>query len=544
MTNSSAIVNEQSERNVEDLELGHFGESYPEPQCANSGPVRAQLSCKSSVAMSLLRSSIHRQLGSHTPCPFPLTPYQSLHSSAPTCKKFKPQKPFLMPGQTPGQQRAERKHLEAVQKAAKRFAGKDAPGVKPTRVGFAERSSSPNRDPQRFGMKEGMGQSPVASGSSSRLSWDARDNGESDRPRSPQRFHLNHNRMDSSKPFVPRHLRPANRREPLDPDDEHDSISSAYFRPKRIDLDWTDDPVDVPLVATRKRSLDDHKSLRSSSASPDALQYSNGSRRTNDAMFTGRSDPRSRGRSPPMEPWARGRGYATSSVSLAQYDGFVVRSSSSAMANTASTGTKSKEPFPTTPTSENDWRTPSQSDYARYDRMRARAKMGRGGTSFPAKEGERRSGQPDRVFTPRTVTDKDMIRRDETQRVERREDDYSRPFKPTRSTDTGRYHRDVKTRSSSMSSPFQRSNMGAGTTEPPSSSFATTTEDRPESRWAPTKRLSRPAMQGIQDLHRQDPVKYSRAALSKGFGVSVEAITRILKSDGRWIKREVTAEGK
>jgi hypothetical protein len=494
------------------------------------------------VRMSLLRSSIHRQLGFHAPCPFPLTSYQSLHSSAPTCKKYKPQKPFLMPGQTPGQQRAERKQLEAAQKAAKRLAGKDNPGFRPTRVGFAERSSSPNRDPDRFGMKEGLGRAPVASGSSSRVFWDVRDDGVSDRPRPPQRRRLNHNRTDSSKPFVPRHLRSATRREPLDPDDDYDSFSSVGHRPKKIDLDWTDDPVDIPMVVTRRRGSEDHISLRSSSSRPDAVQHPIGSRRTNDGMPTGWPDTRHRGRPFPTEP--RGRGYATFSASPAQDDGFVVRPPSSTVANTASTGAKTMERHRAPSTSEHDWRTPSQSDYARYDRMRARAKMGRGATSFPAKDGERRSGQFGRPATPRAVADRAMVRRDEMQRVGRREDDYSRPFRPARSTDAGRIHRDLKTKSPSMSLPFLTSDNRAGTTGPPLSSFATTTEDRPDSRWAPTKRLSRPAMQGIQDLHRQDPIKYSRAALSKGFGVSVEAITRILKSDGRWIKREATAEGK
>lgn len=45
-------------------------------------------------------------------------------------------------------------------------------------------------------------------------------------------------------------------------------------------------------------------------------------------------------------------------------------------------------------------------------------------------------------------------------------------------------------------------------------------------------------MAGIKRLHAEDPAKYSRAILSKSFGVSVEAIARILKSDGRWYKAE------
>lgn len=40
-------------------------------------------------------------------------------------------------------------------------------------------------------------------------------------------------------------------------------------------------------------------------------------------------------------------------------------------------------------------------------------------------------------------------------------------------------------------------------------------------------------MSAIRELHRQDPGQWDRAALSKQFGVSYEAITRILKSNWR-----------
>lgn len=43
-------------------------------------------------------------------------------------------------------------------------------------------------------------------------------------------------------------------------------------------------------------------------------------------------------------------------------------------------------------------------------------------------------------------------------------------------------------------------------------------------------------MSAIRELHRQDPDQWSKPALSKQFGVSYEAIGRILKSS--WRERE------
>lgn len=69
--------------------------------------------------------------------------------------------------------------------------------------------------------------------------------------------------------------------------------------------------------------------------------------------------------------------------------------------------------------------------------------------------------------------------------------------------------------------------------------------------WAPIKRLSPDAIEGVRELHRQDPQKFSTPVLAEHFKVSPEAIRRILKSKwrpsekeiesrkGRWEKRKV-----
>jgi hypothetical protein len=485
--------------------------------------------------MSLLRSAIPRQLGHNVSYPLALLSHQTLHTSAPTCKKYKPQKPFLMPGQTPGQQRAERKRLEAIQKVAKRFPGKDIPGSKPSRMGLSARSSSSAGDSDRFGMREGMGRVSVASTSEPKPSWDA----EHERPRSP-RPHLYHNRIDTSKPFVPRHLRPVKRHEPLDLDEGDGPFSSFDGRPERPDRDLTGSPMGVPLVTTRRRSETDFNSRRSPTSRPRSNSGSFGLSRSSGATDGGRSRSM-------VNRFETERGYATS-ASDRRDDQVIVTPSSLAIRTNESNKTKTKPLQNSSSGSEHDWRTPSPSDYARYDRMRALAKMGRGGnasgSTFPVRDSEGRNGRTDRPFTPRWTRDDDTVRPDETKRVGEREDDYSRPFRPARSSDSGRAYGGAVAGSSTMPAPFRTSSGRASTSESLASSSSTTMEDRPDSRWAPTKRLSRPAMQGIQDLHRQDPIKYSRAALSKGFGVSVEAISRILKSDGRWMKREVPEEPK
>lgn len=53
--------------------------------------------------------------------------------------------------------------------------------------------------------------------------------------------------------------------------------------------------------------------------------------------------------------------------------------------------------------------------------------------------------------------------------------------------------------------------------------------------WAPRKKLSPDAMEGIRGLHEQDPNKYSTPVLAEQFKVSPEAIRRILKS--RWLPK-------
>ncbi|RDB29734.1 Required for respiratory growth protein 9, mitochondrial [Hypsizygus marmoreus] len=48
--------------------------------------------------------------------------------------------------------------------------------------------------------------------------------------------------------------------------------------------------------------------------------------------------------------------------------------------------------------------------------------------------------------------------------------------------------------------------------------------------WAPPRKLSREAMEGVRQMHRFDPEKFSTPVLAEKFKVSPEAVRRILKS--------------
>ena len=59
--------------------------------------------------------------------------------------------------------------------------------------------------------------------------------------------------------------------------------------------------------------------------------------------------------------------------------------------------------------------------------------------------------------------------------------------------------------------------------------------------WAPRKRLSPDALEGIRALHSQDPEKYTTPALASQFEISPEGVRRILKSKWRPSEEEEEA---
>ncbi|KAI1979664.1 Required for respiratory growth protein 9 mitochondrial [Ophidiomyces ophidiicola] len=59
-----------------------------------------------------------------------------------------------------------------------------------------------------------------------------------------------------------------------------------------------------------------------------------------------------------------------------------------------------------------------------------------------------------------------------------------------------------------------------------------------EDGWAPLKRLSPDAMDGVRELHRANPERFSTPVLAEHFKISPEAIRRILKSKWRPTEKE------
>ncbi|EMD35540.1 hypothetical protein CERSUDRAFT_37972, partial [Gelatoporia subvermispora B] len=54
-------------------------------------------------------------------------------------------------------------------------------------------------------------------------------------------------------------------------------------------------------------------------------------------------------------------------------------------------------------------------------------------------------------------------------------------------------------------------------------------KDFPEG-WAPPRKLSREAMEGLRQMHKMDPEIYTTPVLAAKFRISPEAVRRVLKS--------------
>ena len=55
-------------------------------------------------------------------------------------------------------------------------------------------------------------------------------------------------------------------------------------------------------------------------------------------------------------------------------------------------------------------------------------------------------------------------------------------------------------------------------------------QSEPDEPWAPVKKLTFQAMAGLRALHTNDPETFNREALSQRYGISYDAVTRILRS--------------
>ena len=81
-----------------------------------------------------------------------------------------------------------------------------------------------------------------------------------------------------------------------------------------------------------------------------------------------------------------------------------------------------------------------------------------------------------------------------------------------------------------ISKPASKTTTGGHEREPWQIQKQALAEKFGSSHWAPRKRLSPDALEGIRSLHSQHPEKYTTPELARQFAVSPEAIRRILKS--------------
>ena len=69
-----------------------------------------------------------------------------------------------------------------------------------------------------------------------------------------------------------------------------------------------------------------------------------------------------------------------------------------------------------------------------------------------------------------------------------------------------------------------------------------TSQPEPNEPWAPVKKLTFQAMAGLRALHTNDPETFNREALALRYGISYDAVTRILRSDYQDRKAQATGE--
>lgn len=156
------------------------------------------------------------------------------------------------------------------------------------------------------------------------------------------------------------------------------------------------------------------------------------------------------------------------------------------------------------------WKIPTSSEYERYDRK------ARGKTNKRTDDGQRRepragwSDQGDRTANRRVDSRYNQPR------------DMSNPSQ-TRPPWTARDR-------SIAGNGYEDRGTFRGYTDTASSNTPIPPVERTPGRWDPTKKLSIPTMQGLRALHQSDPKTFSHAVLSEKFGVSREAVARIIRS--------------
>lgn len=166
---------------------------------------------------------------------------------------------------------------------------------------------------------------------------------------------------------------------------------------------------------------------------------------------------------------------------------------------------------------------PGKPEQARFDRSESRAEKSRRGgpdrtETYPSKKGTDRLGKSERDNASRRPAEMGRARPEQTERG-------------------------VRDRSFTN---LDRTRRGDGNARPSGVDIRhirdTIKDSTPNQPWSPTKKLTFQAMAGLRALHANDPVTFDRDALSQRYGISYDAVTRIIRSSYQDRKGQETGE--
>ncbi|KAJ9116339.1 hypothetical protein QFC22_004779 [Naganishia vaughanmartiniae] len=183
------------------------------------------------------------------------------------------------------------------------------------------------------------------------------------------------------------------------------------------------------------------------------------------------------------------------------------------------------------------WKIPTQKEYERYGAGARKSQGGAAGVGGARERSGSRSrvegaGGRDTSFLSRTRSASGAEDKPTGQRVEEGWSDRA-GFR------TGGARRDTRTPTYGQQASYHNTNNQHATRahEHPSSSSSDNQSaiivpptERTPGRWEPTKKISIPAMQGLRELHASDPQTFTHGVLGEKFGISREAVARILRS--------------
>jgi hypothetical protein len=449
--------------------------------------------------------------------PTSLTPVaRPFHSSSSVAKKFKPQKPFLLPGETLSQQRDARKTAERIRKGSERAAARGLEVSRSSRLGAGTAIKKRFKDGR--GIKDDDEQDHTPYGLRTRpSSQKIRSNYDSSPQYEAQSSTAHQVRRDipisrpsasPSTPFGLTHRMPS---------------PSASTRPKSP----------KPIIPTKAPNPEAYSNFHL----PASSWSSNSPVAADGLLPSARFSVKNRLKEA-LKPEELDDGWDLED-DMSANNRKPTTSSMPAVRGAFS----STRPRRERKDGGLDWKRPSDEEYARYGRKRFDRDASR---ERPRGRTDRQDGRPNSVQRERPTKAGGFGLKRTADRSEGR----NAPFNETGERRINDFDRTEPTRRfnypsqlNNPSDPYgSRSNSVSASAAASPTTSSSTSPPKPTDLWSPTKRLSRPAMALIQQLHKEDPVTFDRFYLSQQFKISVEAVTRILRSQGKWMKGDDKGE--